>query len=625
LPEKLNMKIRKSESGNSLIGAIITIALLAGIVGIAVDYTGNVGRNAQRNRTIAKAVEIGDGSLELAFASWRKICANQTTPTDPLSSTSFTALPTPSPGNFPLLPSLSVTTTAATTPPANSITNFQVQPVDPLLSPLPSGTLPSKSTGPGTGTFSYFYLASADVTVPAIKGTITAKVRRVFEQRVTSPWNWAIMFNDNLELSPSSNLTLNGWVHTNGSLYTASDKLTVTDRLSYVSDWNIAWAPGDTFHTTSAATAPTTPSDYPPGHEQAYVPFGWDPQTLINTTDTNTNNDSYRELIERPASGTDPWSTTRYYNQAALVINVGPNPSSPGNDMITSIIFQGVTYTSQPNGNGTDRRAAWDAAQATVSPNHVIQDNREGSVRVTDFDMTQFMNTYTSSTTKGWNGIVYISDTSGSASNKRAIRLKNAAKVPSGGVTFASENPVYIQGDFNSGRTGSTEPPSNTGDPTDSTVSGYTSRPSLIAADAVTLMSNAWNDSNASQNLVGPGSGSPRTASNTTVNAAIIAGIVPTNADGLGSYSGGAENFVRMMEDWTNKTFTYYGSMIELFKSAQATERWGKDNTYYPAALKWYFDSSLTTSSPPSTQSSNMTTVSYLQQQRWFITFATNG
>jgi hypothetical protein len=500
---------------------------------------------------------------------------------------------------------------------------------------LPAGTLPSKSTGPGTGTFSYFYLASADVTVPAIKGTITAKVRRVFEQRVTSPWNWAIMFNDNLELNPSSDLTLNGWVHTNGSLYTASDKLTVTDRLSYVSDWNMTYAPDDAVHAGVTPTAPHTSTDYPPGHEQAYVPFGWDPQTLINTTDTGAgskNNDSYRELIERPATGADagadPWQNTRYYNQAAqggLIINVGPNPSSPGNDMITSVVFQNVTYTTQPNGNGSDRRAAWDAAQAAVSPNHVVQDNREGSVRVTDFDMATFVSTYTAVGTKGWNGIVYISDTSGTAAVKRAIRIKNASKVPNGGITFATENPVYLQGDFNSGRTGSAEPPSNTGDPSDSTASGYTAKPSLIAADAVTLMSNAWNDSNMSQNLIGPGMGSPRTASNTTVNAAIIAGTVPTNADGLGSYSGGAENFVRMMEDWTGKNFTYYGSMIQLFRSAQATSPWGGADTYYPATLKWYFDTSLTTNSPPSTVSSNMTTVSYLQQQRWFITFATNG
>ena len=50
-------------------------------------------------------------------------------------------------------------------------------------------------------------------------------------------------------------------------------------------------------------------------------------------------------------------------------------------------------------------------------------------------------------------------------------------------------------------------------------------------------------------------------ATNTTVNAGIISGIVPS---GSGYYSGGVENFPRFLEDWSGKTFTYYGSMLEL-------------------------------------------------------------
>src|SRR6476619_4396714 len=120
------MKTRQNESGNTLIATLITIALLTGIVGIAVDYTSNVGRNAQRHRTIAKAVEIGDGSLELAFASWRKICSNQSTPSDPLTVSAFSAIPTPAPGNFPAVPNLTVSRTPDT---AITISNFNVQPV----------------------------------------------------------------------------------------------------------------------------------------------------------------------------------------------------------------------------------------------------------------------------------------------------------------------------------------------------------------------------------------------------------------------------------------------------------------------------------------------------------------
>jgi hypothetical protein len=635
------MKKKNNEGGNSIVVAVLTVAALSALVGIAVDYTSNVGRNAQRHRTIAKAVEIGDGSLELAFASWRKICSSQSTPTDPLTLSSFSAIPTPSPGNFPIVPDLTVSRQPNT---AVTVSNFNVQPVDPLLTPLPAASpenKPTKSTGPGTGTFSYFYLASVDVTLPALKGSLTAKVRRVFEQRITSPWNWAMMFNDNMEISPASNLTLNGWVHTNGTLYTPTDKLTLTDRLTYVSDWNIGWDPNDTYHSGQTASAPSYPSEYPPGFEQPYIPFGWDPSTMINTTDLNPNNDSYRELIERASAATDAWSETRLYNQAAIAVEIDVNNNIR--------VFQGVgasktdvTNESNSGAGGTAARAILGSNSGTNTPPSVttgraIQDNREQSVvRVVDFDLGQFIQTYSSSTTKSWNGIIYIRDNSAgtpvlttlpgalapSLTSKRAIRIINGSKVPSGGITIATENPIYVQGDFNTGRTSSREPPSNTGDPTHPTATGYTQQPSLIAADAISLLSNNWNDVNSTAPLAN------RAATNTTVNAALIGGTVPTNANGDGSYSGGAENFVRLLEDWStnSNTFTYYGSMIQFYRSAQANQPWGSNlNTYSSPLLRWYFDKSLTTNSPPSTTKSQMATVSYLQQQRWYLTFQPNS
>src|SRR5688572_7304813 len=199
------MKIRHQEAGNTLIMAVLSTALFATLVGIAVDYTANVGRNGQRSRTIAEAVEIGDGSLELAFASWRKICSTQDDPTKPMTKSSFATITAPTGAGAPWS-TYTFTRTDQGNNPTTRISNFKVEPVDPLLAALPAASpepTPPKSTGPGEGTFSYFYLASADVTVPALKGSITAKVRRVFEQRITSPRNWAIMFNDNLEISPA--------------------------------------------------------------------------------------------------------------------------------------------------------------------------------------------------------------------------------------------------------------------------------------------------------------------------------------------------------------------------------------------------------------------------------------
>jgi hypothetical protein len=75
------------------------------------------------------------------------------------------------------------------------------------------------------------------------------------------------------------------------------------------------------------------------------------------------------------------------------------------------------------------------------------------------------------------------------------------------------------------------------------------------------------------------------------VNAALLAGIVQTVS---GSYSGGAENFPRFLEDWGGKVLTYSGSMVVLFESQVATGGWqGTGATigiYNPPSRNWAFD-----------------------------------
>src|SRR5205823_1781492 len=82
---------------------------------------------------------------------------------------------------------------------------------------------------------------------------------------------------------------------------------------------------------------------------------------------------------------------------------------------------------------------------------------------------------------------------------------------------------------------------------------------------------------------------------NTTVNAAIVAGDVPT---ANGNYSGGAENLVRFLEDWVGKTFTYYGSLVEIYHSRQAIGTWGKANVYNPPSEYFYYDANFQLTSP---------------------------
>ena len=119
-----------------------------------------------------------------------------------------------------------------------------------------------------------------------------------------------------------------------------------------------------------------------------------------------------------------------------------------------------------------------------------------------------------------------------------------------------------------------------------------------MAADAVTVLSTSWLDSNSSKSL------SSRAAGATTVNAAFLTGLVTTT---MTSDSGGVENFPRFLEDWTGINFTYNGSMVCMFSSRVATGLWlGIGSTYdiyNPPNRNWAWDQNFSYSDklPPAT------------------------
>jgi hypothetical protein len=66
-------------------------------------------------------------------------------------------------------------------------------------------------------------------------------------------------------------------------------------------------------------------------------------------------------------------------------------------------------------------------------------------------------------------------------------------------------------------------------------------------------------------------------------------------------YSGGVENFPRFLEDWTNLTFTYSGSLDALLNIQQATGNWVYGGNVYQAPVRnWSYGMSAT-SLPPGT------------------------
>jgi hypothetical protein len=178
--------------------------------------------------------------------------------------------------------------------------------------------------------------------------------------------------------------------------------------------------------------------------------------------------------------------------------------------------------------------------------------------------------------------VLYVAGTN--MATNPVVRLVNGAQLPSEGMTVVSQNPVYIAGDYNTVPVGATHPPA------------------AVMADAVTVLSNAWITNN--YDTKGNQAFNKRLASATTVNAAIASG--PSSESTMNNDNGKVNNLIRFLEDWTNKTFEYSGSLLALWHSQQATAPWkccGSGSPYYyaPPNRVWGYDPLFNTSQPPGT------------------------
>jgi hypothetical protein len=148
------------------------------------------------------------------------------------------------------------------------------------------------------------------------------------------------------------------------------------------------------------------------------------------------------------------------------------------------------------------------------------------------------------------------------------------------GLTIASENPVYVQGNYNCPTCAS-----NTFD--------NNNVASSIAADAVTFLSNNWNDANS---FLNPYSTAARKSVTSYYRAAIIAGKNVSFAQPSGMAAdygtdGGIHNFLRYIEDWGGQTLNYTGSLVNEYYSRQAIGNYKCCNTVYnPPSRGYYFD-----------------------------------
>jgi hypothetical protein len=606
--------------GNTMLVVLMVVAILSAAVAGALQLTSSISRNVNRTNRHRDAMAVGDGALDYLFVHWHTKCRARSN--NQLKGRDFEDIPMPTAELFPTVPNFVAVRKdyQPDTLPTEPISNLQIQGLTPTWDPIGIDEEVPPAAGMNVGARSYFYLASADVTLRNIAGRpMQVKARRIFEKEIGSPWMYAIFYTDRLEIHPGPEFHVTGWVHTNENLYTAHKSLWLESKVTYVGEWlPRVYAPGDGVHDpndTNVVGDPHTNPDLPPRREDTQAPMGMDTPDF-NTTDNNPNNDGYRELIERPSGipdMSDPKQASiedqRYYNQADVKILVDGNDAS-GKPIVT--IKNHADETLSPSSTGIDA-VIYSVFKDAVTVGDKIQDNREAAeVRLITLDMAK-VKTAMSPPSGPLNGllkgVIYVSDGTATSSSRRGVRLKNGGSMPPGGLTVVSDNPCYIQGDYNTGSNGTLQPDSNqpNGDPTRNTVPGYQKQSCAVVADAVQILSNSWNDANSYKAV------DQRKATPTTVNTAIVSGIVPTGEYGS-NYSGGAENFPRFMEKWgKDTTFTYHGSMVELYKSQQNIGKWGAGNVYDPPRRKWYFDRQFYTDPPPGTLS-----IIRYKRSRWF-------
>ena len=452
-------------------------------------------------------------------------------------------------------------------------------------------------------------------------------------------FQYGVFYNMDLDFSPGVSLIMNGKVHCNGTI------------------WMYPQATA-TFNDAVEATVIVTNKDNPNDQQNlsSYVtPIhynGGNPKSGVDTIamPIGGGNSNVEAIINLPPSGIAAPNTAAYYptnqiylyNECDLIISnsssgiagaFGTNITIFYQDSAHSPVLQQLTNNEICTFVRLGPPTNWPPFWTTNSPvrpftnynitpvsssfpfvtNVSFYDFRESdTVQAVQIDIAKLTAWINDPTLEGsnWNYVCGGSDgahgskghpldsifvynsvplTSGQLP---AVRLVNGAQMPTHwGLTVATPFPLYTKGDYN-------VQTNSSGSKSVLTTNTAWTWPAGLLGDAITILSSNWDDGYSLSNS-SASSPSGRVAKNTTVNAAMLEGIVVSTNVASGPYagkhySGGLENFLRMIETWGNGTYTlqYNGSIVVMFPSIYATNYWIAPGTYYDKPIRaWGFDS----------------------------------
>jgi hypothetical protein len=400
---------------------------------------------------------------------------------------------------------------------------------------------------------------------------VSATVQQQFQLASIPIFQFAVFYNLNMEIDPGATMTLTGPVFSNGGIW-ARGLGTFNSAVSAVGI--LSTSATDPFLTSkSDANQPIFNSTVTSNADTMALPI-------------STTNDPIvvRSLLGLPPPGTDPYSVTGqeyFINEANLIISNSPSGTL-------------TAYFQDPNNVNPVTPIPYDVTQATnqyysFATNVSFYDFREKktvkAVQVNVGALSSWMNSTNGSSfnnqmyndTGHYINSVYVYNNSPNTSSSLAsVRVSNGSTLPTNGLTVVTPAPLYVLGNYNAN-----------GQSLNSGTNVVNTKPASLIADAITVLSANWKDSwNSSTSL------SSRSPAQTTVNAATFEGIVSSTGN---NYSGGVENFLRLLENWSGTTLTYNGSIVVMFPSQYATNNWSYGSYYTAPKRDWAFDVNFTT------------------------------
>jgi hypothetical protein len=386
------------------------------------------------------------------------------------------------------------------------------------------------------------YMIQSEVRGPS--GT-QKEVEQTIEHQLIPIFQFGVFYDEDLEIIPGPSMTFEGRVHTNSDLYTAT-----WATLTYNSKTTSA---GHIYHRRKDS------SEFPNGTVRFRDADGEYEEMTFDSTDPDwleQSIETWGGQVEDQAHGIEALTLPIPYDVEFSDLVKRGEPSDP--EELRDLMYYWKADLKIIDGVATDR----DGNPVTLEPGIVttatFYNFREAKwLTAAQIDM-DLLQDYARDPE---NGIFYISMSETSPGAKDVVvRLVNGSSLPVQGLSVATDNPLYVWGDYNTN----------------------VKKPASLVCDAINILSNNWSDANSDQSI------SNRIATNTTVKSAIMTGTTGTT---WGHYNGGLENLPRFLEYWSGRTFTYLGSLVCVWESQWATGQWYYGGNYYTAPNRaWSFD-----------------------------------